>query len=45
MNDEIVHQIGDTIGKVLECDITEEGNGCRKVSRVLIELDLQRAIP
>lgn len=45
MNNEIRHQISDTIGKILECDVDEKGNGWGKVSRVLIELDLQRTIP
>lgn len=45
MNDEIGHQIGDTIGKVLHCDVDENGNGWGQVLWVFIELDLQKAIP
>lgn len=42
---EIGNQIGQTIWKVLKCDVDDNRLGCEEVLRVLIEVYLRKVIP
>lgn len=40
----ILEQIGKSIGKVVECDVDDDGNAWGKVLQICIEIDLMKTL-